>query len=177
MNNLYDVWNNIDSKAEMELICKGVAVDRHASDLEKFRKLLRLELLVGWCIGIVFLFYINLLSPTFIALFSFSLIIGTLLNLITLRKVTRFDFELNVQEFLVKSADLIKSFIYSFVVISQVGILFSILLLQTLGLVILDNALFITLIVLGIEVFFCLYVYFFYLRRYISIRKMIHSLQ
>ncbi len=176
MKDIHQLWDSISYTTENNG-SQGKIREKSSAEISRFKNLLISEIIISWFSSICILYFFNYKQLEVISIVLICLITGSILNINTIRKINKLDYNADVKHFLTQSKQIIQSLITGFIFLSQVVIILAFYILlknrpepfNAYGLEI-SIFIFIELILIG-------YAYFVYYSKYTSIKKSLLSLQ
>lgn len=124
MKDLQDLWNEISENPLEEDDLEAILSRKSISEVDRFKRLLYYELYVSWGLTILLFFMYQTMEKEIIMMVCIPVVFGSLLNIITLKKLKQLQLMDDVKSFLKKSLKVLKAFMTGFILTIQVvGIL------------------------------------------------------
>ncbi|MDF9801333.1 putative membrane protein [Catalinimonas alkaloidigena] len=124
MKDLQDLWSEIQEKTLEEDEISAIVNRKSVSELVRFKRLLYVELYSSWALLAILFFFHKAVGNEITLLIFITVLLGTLLNIITLRKLQQLQLLEDVKSFLKKTIKVLWTFVIGFIVsIQMVGVI------------------------------------------------------
>lgn len=124
MKDLQDLWSEIHEKTWEESDISAVVNRKSVSELERFKRLLYVELYGSWVLVVILFFFHKAVGKEITLLICLTVLLGSLLNIITLKKLQQLQLLEEVKSFLKKTIKVLWTFVIGFIVsIQMVGVI------------------------------------------------------
>lgn len=120
MKDLQDLWSEIQETTWEENDISAVVNRKSISELERFKRLLYVELYSSWVLVGALFFFHEAVGKEITLLICITVLLGSLLNLITLKKLQQLQLLEDVKSFLKKSIKVLRTFVFGFILTIQV---------------------------------------------------------
>ena len=111
MNDLQEIWNDIPESPSDEKVMENIVSGKSVSEIDRFKKVLKIEMLASFGLLIPFWFAVDLMGVELFLLVLFVSIVGGILNLSTLWRLKRLELLDELREFLTNCIRILKSFV------------------------------------------------------------------
>jgi len=118
-----ELWNEIPEKSLQEDEVNGILSRKSSSEVDRFKKLLQIELYLSWGLVIVVFFLQGRIANEITALIYVMVLLGSLLNIITLWQLRKLQLLDDVRSFLENALKALQAFVTGFILTSQIIIL------------------------------------------------------
>ncbi|MEK6480939.1 hypothetical protein WJR50_25580 [Catalinimonas sp. 4WD22] len=184
MKDLQALWSEIQEKTLEEDEISAIANKKSVSELERFKHLLWIELYSSWALVVALFFFYEAVGDEITLLICITVLLGSLLNLITLKKLQKLQLLEDVKSFLKKIIKVLWSFVIGFIVsIQMVGVIVII----TVKILRQDlmpwaewfstaEGISVIIVLFIIEVVLLSYAWIFYVRRIHSLKKLLEEM-
>lgn len=124
MKNIQELWDEIPEKSLQEDEISALLNIRSQSEVDRFKKVLLVELFISWGLAIFVFFIDELIGKEVTILIYSTIFLGSILNIVTLKKLRKFQLLDDVRSFLNNALKTLKSFVTGFILSIQiVGVL------------------------------------------------------
>lgn len=184
MKDLQDLWSEIHEKTWEENDISAVVNRKSVSELERFKRLLYVELYGSWALLAILFFFHKAVGKEITLLICITVLLGSLLNMITLRKLQQLQLLEDVKSFLKKTIKVLWVFVIGFIVsIQMVGVIVTI----TVKIIRQDlmswaewlssaEGTSVLIVLFVIEVVLFTYAYIFYVRRIHTLKRLLKEI-
>ncbi len=185
MSDLQEMWDKIPEKPLEEEDVEAIVNLKSKSEVDSFRKVLRLEMLIAWVLIVPFLFLHDYLKMELIILMGLNVFIGTILNVLTLGRLKKLELFENIKSFLVSSIKVFRAFVIMYLTVLLFVDLFMVVIMKFLlwddkgwveWLFSKDSTLLFILLVV-INVIIIAYVWLIYVKRIQSLKTLLKEIE
>lgn len=184
MKELQKIWDELPGKAMPEENMDAIVNRKSTYELDRFRKVLVIELYVAAALLVLFPLMLSILGKELVLILCFTMGMGTLLNIITIRKLNRIRLVSDVRTYLTSAIQFLRTFIIQFMASVQVIALLTLVIMKSAGygpegwMDWLFSSQGITLLALLalIEIVLLVYIRIFYLSRVLSLKKLLEEI-
>lgn len=120
MKDLQDLWSEIQEKTLEEDEISAIVNRKSISELERFKRLLWIELYGSWALLVAIFFFYEVVGNEITLLICITVLFGSLLNMITLKKLQQLQLLEDVKSFLEKTIKVLWAFVIGFVLTIQI---------------------------------------------------------
>lgn len=184
MTNLQDLWSEIPEKSLEEDEIIRLLSRKSISEVDRFKRLLLIEIYISWSLAIVIFFIHESVGKEITALICITVFIGSLLNIITLRKINQLELLDDVRRFLKSALKALKAFVTGFILTIQIIGVFVITTFKYLkqdhiswtDWLSSEQGMSIIIIFFIIEVILISYAWIFYIKRILSLNNILREM-
>lgn len=184
MKDIQELWNEIPEKSLQEDEISALLSRKSISEVDRFKRLLLVELYVSWGLAIVILFIHENAGKELTALIYITIFLGSLLNIITLRKIKKLQLLDDVRSFLKSALKVLKAFVTGFILTIQLIGVFVITASKSLkqdpiswlDWLSSEQGISIVVVFFIIEVTLISYAWVFYIKRIYSLKKILREM-
>lgn len=124
MKELEEMWDEIPERSLEEKDIEAIIGRKSMSELDRFKRVLSIELYVSWGLTLAVVLMHDSFGMEMKAMVGGMVVIGSLLNIITLIKLNKIELLEDVHSFINKSLNVLKTFVAGYILTLQiVGIL------------------------------------------------------
>lgn len=120
MNDLQEIWNDIPESPSDEKVVEAIVSGKSASEIERFKKVLKFEMFASFGLLIPFWFAEELMGIELFSLVCLVSVVGGILNLSTLWRLKRLELLDDLREFLTNCISILKSFVIAFMLTVEI---------------------------------------------------------
>ncbi|MDW3192939.1 MAG: hypothetical protein R8G66_11265 [Cytophagales bacterium] len=120
MNDLQEIWNDIPESPSDEKVVENIISGKSVSEIDRFKKVLKVEMLASFGLLIPFWFAVDLMGVELFVLVCLVSIVGGILNLSTLWRLKRLELLDELREFLTNCIRILKSFVITFMLTVEI---------------------------------------------------------
>ena len=121
MKDLQELWDEIPVKALYEEDVEAIVSRKSSHELDRFKRLLLIELYITVAAVIALLFAYFLLAKEMTMVIGIAVFLGTLLNVVTLIKLNRLQLNSDIRTFLHEAIKFLHTFIAQYIVLVLVA--------------------------------------------------------
>lgn len=184
MKDLQDLWSEIREKPLGDNEFRAILDRKSIFEIERFKRLLLIELYISWGLAIVILVIHGHVGMEVVAMTCVTIFVGSVLNIITLRKIKKLQLLDDVRSFLENVLRVLKAFVTGFILTIQIIGIFVITAYKILkhghipwgDWLMSEQGISIIMIFLSIEVVLLSYAWVFYVRRIQSLEKILREM-
>jgi len=179
MKDLQEIWDSIPEENSDYL--DGVIDAKSISEVDKIKKLLKVELVISWFCLVVTMLLRHLVQVEVLIFLVFLVVVASLLNLFVLNRLKDQELFKDVFSFIKNSIITLQAFVVSFLVLIQVFLFFSFFLLKAnmnFSTAMKDDFYFrFGSVAVLINVLLFAYAWYFYVRRIKALKGLLHDVE
>ena len=184
MKELQEIWDNLPEKPISEDRVDAIVSRKSAYELDRFRKILMIELYASGLLLILFIPMGTFIRNELLFIILFTIAIATLLNLYTIYRLKKINLKRDVRTYLKSAIKFLKTFILHFILSIQVVGIITIYVLKTYLFpsqtwdtwLLSESGIFSILLLAFIEIILVVYARVFYFKRVFSLNKLLKDL-
>lgn len=184
MKDIQQLWNEIPEKSLQEDEISAMLSRRSFSEVDRFKRLLLIELYTSWGLAIIIFLIDENVEKEIATLIYITVFLGSLLNIITLRKLKKLQLLDDIRSFLNNALKALKSFVTGFIISIQIIGIFVITAFKFLNqnhMSWLDwfsseQGISIIIVFVFIEIILISYAWIFYIKRIYSLKKILREM-